>query len=116
MSTLWASSAAGLRISSIPLTALAAPRVLWTRQAWLLGWNLTAAAPATPAVVTLTDGDLADGDLIGILRIAADATNSRVGGAPSWPIETCLTIDPGATPISGAVLIGEPWNPPATRS
>lgn len=79
--------------------------LLWSGQVMCLGWMLTAAAPATAAVVTLTDGNDANGETIAVVRIPADTTATYSMGLPGIPLEMGLVIA-STVPLTGSVRLG----------
>jgi hypothetical protein len=79
--------------------------LVYQGQGWLMGWLLTAEAAATAAVVGLTDGNDANGDQFGVLRIPADTTLVHSRSVPGMPLEMGLVLTP-TVPVSGSVIIG----------
>lgn len=95
-----------LDISVVSFDGLAVVRQVFGGQGWLMGYTLTATAPATSAVAQLIDGSDVLGDPFALVRIPADTTTTHGPSVPGIPLGSGLTINPITAALSGSVTIG----------
>lgn len=102
----WVGDARALYVRNVAVQGASGLIAVTTVASWLFGWALTESSGAAAATFALYDGQVANGQVVALVQLAANGTSIVHPGVTGWPCRSGLTLAVTAGAVTGSLTLG----------